>query len=195
MRRTTVIAGALVLLVAAGLSVSASGRHESVARLSARSVQIASAARLMFPRVDIDIAQWSTNEDHRLLTRTVLEQGPMAFSHVLAGFPALGWIGIGDREFTIRYAWQASDRNGSRRIYIASDEPMLLMSREFRKFADPEPLLFLELRLNARGDGVGKLSDALRLSVDESHNVIELRDFEHRPLHLVMVHDELNIYD
>ena len=154
-----------------------------------------SAARPMFPRVDIDIAQWSTDQDHRLLARTVIEQGPMAFSHVLAGYPALGWIGVGDREFTIRYAWQAFDRDGGRRIYFASDEPLLLMSREFRKFAEPEPLLFLELRLNARGDGTGKLSDALRLSVDESRNVIELRDFDRRPLHLLMVHDELNIYD
>lgn len=154
-----------------------------------------SAARPMFPRVDIDIAQWSTDQDHRLLARTVIEQGPMAFSHVLAGYPALGWIGVGDREFTIRYAWQVFDRDGGRRIYFASDEPLLLMSREFRTFAEPEPLLFLELRLNARGDGTGKLSDALRLSVDERRNVIELRDFDRRPLHLLMVHDELNIYD
>jgi hypothetical protein len=153
------------------------------------------AARPVFARVDINIAQWSTDQDHRQLGRAIQEQGPVAVSHLLAGYPSLGTIGIFDREFTIRYAWQVNDRDGAQRIYVASDEPIVLTSREFAKFADPEPLTFLELRVNARGDGVGKLSDAIRLSVDESRNVIELRDYDRRPLHLVMVHDELNFIE
>jgi hypothetical protein len=155
---------------------------------------MASAARPVFARVDITITQWSTDQDHRRLGRALQEQGPVAFSHLLAGYPSLGSISVFDREFTIRYAWQANDRDGAQRIYVASDEPIQL-SREFAKFADPEPLVFLELRVNARGDGLGKLSDSLRLSVDESRNVIELRDYDRRPLHLVMVHDELGLYD
>ena len=195
MRRRTVIAGTAFVLIALGLSLSASGRHQSVARFSARSVQMITAARPSFPLVDIDISQWSTDQDHRLLARTVVEKGPAAFSQLLAGYPTLGWIGVGDREYPIRYAWQTRDRDGGQRIYLASDEPIFLMSREFRKFADPEPLLFLELRVNALGDGMGKLSDAVRLSVDESRNVIELRDYDRRALHLVMVHDELKPFD
>ena len=194
MKRPPVILTVLLLL-AAGFTASVSARLDAVARFSARSVQMTSPLRPMFPRVDIEITQWSTDFDHRYLARTILEQGPMAFSHTLAGYPALGWIGIGDREFTIRYAWEARDRKGARRVYIASDEPILLMSREFRKFAEPDPLLFMELRLDAYGDGIGKLSDAVQLSVDESRNVIEMREFDRKPVHLMMVHDELNIYD
>jgi hypothetical protein len=69
------------------------------------------------------------------------------------------------------------------------------MSREFKQFAEPEPTLFLELRLNVRGEGVGKLSDAARLSYDQSRNVIEMRDWDRRTAHLVMVRDELNVVD
>jgi hypothetical protein len=195
MKKITVLTAFLFLVTAAVMTVSATGRHEAVARYSARSVQMVSPVRPLFTRVDIEISQWSTDQDHRQLGRAILEQGPMAFSYALAGYPALGWIGVGDREFTIRYAWQAFDRDGGQRIYVASDEPILLMPKEFRKFADPEPLLFLELRLNARGEGIGKLSDAARLSVDQARNVIELRDFDRRPVHLVMVHDELNFYE
>ena len=154
-----------------------------------------SAARPLFARVDIEIAQWSTDFDHRLLARTIQEKGPMAFAHLLAGYPSLGSISIFDQDFTIRYAWQAFDRDGGQRIYLASDAPIVLTSREFLKFADPDPLVFVELRLNARGEGMGKLSDAVRLSVDESRNVIEMRDYDRRPLHLVMVHDELGLFD
>ena len=194
MKRYTVIFIAFLAL-SAGVAASASGRHEPVARFSARSIQMASPARPVFPRVDITISQWSTDLDHRALARTILEQGSVAFSHTLAGYPRLGTIVVGAEEFAIRYAWQALDRDGGQRIYLASDEPIQLMSREFRKFADPAPLLFVELRVNARGEGMGRLSDAIRLSVDESRNVIEMRDWDRRPLQLVMVHDELGIFE
>jgi hypothetical protein len=154
-----------------------------------------SPMRLNFPGVYISVFQWSTDLDHRTLARTILERGSMAFSHTLAGYPWIGSIAVADEEFPIRYAWQAFDRDGGQRIYLASDQPILLMSREFRKFADPEPLLFVELRINARGEGIGRLSDAVRLSVDESRNVIELRDWDRRPLNLMMVRDELKFVD
>jgi len=198
MRRATgfsTVLPTVIFLTVAGIAASAAIRHPAVARFSARAVQMTSPMRLTFPGVYINVFQWSTDLDHRTLARTIVERGPVAFSHTLAGYPSLGSIAVADEEFPIRYAWQASDRDGGQRIYLASDQPILLMSREFRKFADPEPLLFVELRVNARGEGVGRLSDAVRLSVDESRNVIEMRDWDRRPLHLVMVHDELGIID
>jgi hypothetical protein len=183
------------LLLTTGLTTSAWVRHDVVARFSARTVQMVTAARPVFARVDITITQWSTDQDHHQLGRAIQDEGPVAFSHLLAGHPPLGTIAIFDREFTIRYAWQVNERDGGQRIYVASDEPIQLTAREFAKFSDPEPLTFLELRVNARGEGMGKLSDSLRLSVDESRNVIELREYDRRPLHLVMVHDELKLFD
>jgi hypothetical protein len=113
MKRTIVI-GVLALAMAAGFPATDAGarRHEPVARVSARSIQMPTPARMQFQRVDIEIFEWSTDLDHRSLGRTVAERGPAGFSALLAGYPALGWIGIGDREFTVRYAWQATDRDG-----------------------------------------------------------------------------------
>lgn len=189
MRRATVI---LFLLFAATLTMSASVRRDTVARFSARTVEMSSPARLSFRHVDIQISQWSTDLDHRLLARTLLEKGPVGFVDVLCGYPAVGSVAVaGGGEFTIRYAWQTPDRDGGQRIYLASDQPIVLASSEFRRFADMERLYFMELRLDRYGDGEAKLSDGVRLSVDESRNVIELRDYERRPLQLVMVHDEM----
>ncbi|HET9833866.1 MAG TPA: hypothetical protein VFP91_19220 [Vicinamibacterales bacterium] len=189
MRRAAAI---LFLVFTAGLTMSAAGRHQDVARFSARSVEMPSAARLSFRHVDIAISQWSTDQDHRFLARTLLERGPVGFVDVLCGYPAVGTIAVaGGSAMTIRYAWQTPDRDGGQRIYLATDEPIVLVGSEFRRFAEAERLYFIELRLDRRGDGVGKLSDGVRLSVDQSRNVIELRDFERRPLQLVMVHDEM----
>ena len=190
MKRATVLPTAIFLTLA-GIAAPAVIRHDAVARFSARSVEMTSPARPLFTRVDITINQWSTDLDHRTLAHAILEQGAMAFSHTLAGYPRVGTITTGAEEFAIRYAWRAADRDRGQRVYLASDQPILLMSREFRRFADFEPLLFVELRLDARGEGIGRLSDAVRLSVDESRNVIEMRDWDRRPLNLVMVRDEL----
>jgi hypothetical protein len=188
MKRTVTV---VLLIAAAGAGVSAA-RHETVARFSARSVEMTSPARLSFRHVDIVISQWSTDMDHRLLARTLVEKSPVSFVDALCGYPSVGTIAVaGGRVFTIRYAWQTVDRDGGQRIYLATDEPMSLTSSEFSRFGDVEPFYFLELRVDRHGNGVGKLSDATRLSVDQSRNVIELREFDRRPLHLVMVHDEL----
>jgi hypothetical protein len=192
MKRATVI---IIAVLALSAGISAASRHHAVARFSARSVQMSSPMRLVFPRVDIAIFQWSTDLDHRTLANAILERGTVAFSHTLAGYPWAGSIAIADEEYAIRYAWQTSDRDGGQRIYLASDEPILLMSREFKQFAELEPMLFVELRLDARGEGTGKLSDAARLSVDQSRNVIELRDWDRRPLNLVMVRDEARLVE
>jgi hypothetical protein len=182
----------IVFLIAGAVtSVAALGRHETVARFSARNVEMTSPARLAFRHVEISISQWSTDLDHRLLANTLLEKGPVQFVNVLCGYPSLGTIAVaGGRVFTIRYAWQTADRDGGQRVYVASDEPISLTSNEFSRTLDIEPLYFMELRVDRHGDGIGRLSDPVRLSVDQSRNVIELRDFDRRPLHLVMVHDE-----
>jgi len=189
MKRATLI---ITAVLAFSDGISARPVHDPVAWFSARAVQMASPARLAFPRADIRIYQWSTDLDHRTLARTILESGPMGFSHLLAGYPSLGTISTAGSEFTIRYAWQAPDRDHGRRIYLATDEPIVLLPREFRRFAEPEALMFMELRLN---EGIGKLSDSVRLSVDQSRNVIELREWDRRPVQLMMVRDEMAILE
>jgi hypothetical protein len=97
---------------------------------------------------------------------------------------------MGGIDIPIRYAWSFENRDGSRRIYLATDQPISLTNPMFRRNAEAEPLTFIELRLNPNGQGEGKLSEAARLSVDESRNVIELADYTNRPLHLVMVRSD-----
>ena len=188
MRRAIAIT---ILALTAGLTLTARARHQDVARFSARSVEMTSAARLSFRRIDIAISQWSTDQDHRLLARTILERGPAGVLDLLCGYPSLGTIAVaGGSEIAIRYAWRVPDAEGGERIYLASDEPISLMGSHFNGIAYP-PFYFVELRLDRHGDGMGKLSDNVRLSVDQGRNVIELRDYDRRPLQLVMVHDEM----
>ena len=97
---------------------------------------------------------------------------------------------MGGRDFPVRYAWSIGDTGGGRRIYLATDEPVSLARPTFGPLLNDERLTFLEIHVNRNGEGEGKFSEAVRLSVDESRSVIELRDYDKRPFHLVMVRSE-----
>ena len=91
---------------------------------------------------------------------------------------------IGGRTFTLRYAWQALDRDGTRHVFLATDQAISLAAT-----TSPvaEALTFLELRLDPGGNGEGKLSEAQRLTVDQARNLIVLREYDNRPVHLIEV--------
>jgi hypothetical protein len=181
---SALIAGALATTVVAAPPIP------PVEHLTARAVESTSPARFVFHRVDIVISRWSTLDDHASLMTALLEKGPVPYFNLLCGFGSAGTITMGGRDFPIRYAWSIEDRGGSRRIYLATDEPLSLVTPKFGPFLSHERLTFLELRLNKNGEGEGKLAEAVMLSVDESRGVIEVGGYDRRPFHLVMVRSE-----
>jgi len=176
--------------LAATISVPAARRTDPVAHFTGQSVVMTSPARLSMGAVDITVGRWSTALDQRELERAFLMKGYVAFMNLLCGFARAGSLTIEDKEIPLRYAWNTRDRDGGTRVYLATDEPIRLDFSDIRFFVDPTPLTFVELRLNRLGEGEGKLAPVDWLSVDESRNVIEISRYDHRPVDLIMVHDE-----
>jgi hypothetical protein len=136
----------------------------------------------------------ATHEEHRALETALLEKGWVEFMDQLCNFAPAGSIGtIDGREIAIRYAWEADERDGRRRIFLATDEPMSLAGAAGRPSALADPFTFVELRIGPNGDGEGKLSEAARLSVDQTRDIIELCDYINRPLHLIKVQSVLRV--
>lgn len=185
---TRMVAATWLSVGVLGLGVAAAPQYRPIERFAAETAVMTGPARLSLRPVDIAISRWSTFTDHRELATALLEKGPVAFLNLLCGYGAVGSIGtIGAPDVAIRYAWSIDEEHGSRRIYLATDEPASLTLSLFQRFLHDEPLTFIELRVNRYGDGEGKLSEAARLTVDESRNVIELRDYDRRPVQLIRV--------
>jgi hypothetical protein len=175
------------------LGATASPRPEPVAHFSAKVGVMSSSARFALRNVDIVIARWSTDVEHHMLEKALLEKGWVEFLDQLCTFAPVGSIvTIDGRDLAIRYAWQVVDRHGLQRVFVATDEPIALAGPQPRSAA-ADSFTFLELRVGPNDDGEGKLSEAARLSVDESQDVIELRDYANRPRHLVMVRSLLTL--
>jgi hypothetical protein len=175
------------------LGASASSRLEPEAHFTAKVGVTAGPARFALHTVDIVIDRWSPHAEHRLLERTLLEKGWVEYLDRLCTLAPVGSIvTIDGRNIAIRYAWQVVDRDGQRRVFAATDEPIALANPLVHRWDVADAFTFLELHLSANGEGEGKLSEAARLSVDETQDVIELRDDANRPLHLVMVRSLLS---
>jgi hypothetical protein len=186
---------ALTVLAVAALigGASASPRPEPVEHFTATVVVASSSARFAFRTVDIVIAQWSTAVEHRMLETALLEKGWVEFVDQLCTFAPVGsMVTIDGREIAIRYAWQILERGGHQRVFVATDEPITLANPPGGRSSLAASFMFLELHVGANGEGEGKLSEAAQLSVDQSQDVIELRDYANRPLHLVMVRSLLS---
>jgi hypothetical protein len=185
--KTTMAASALLVIGALGIAPQAA-RHEPIEHFAAQSALMTSPARITFRPVEIEIFEWSTALNHHELATALLQKGHVAFFDLLCGFGTVGRISVmGAPDIAIRYAWSTGERRGNRRIYLATEEPVFLGGPFARRFTDAEDLTFVELRLNGDGTGEGKLTEVSGLSVDESRNVIELRDYNRRPLHLIGV--------
>ena len=186
---TRMATAALVALGALGMGAQ-EPRNTPIEHFTAASPVMTSAARLTLRPVTIVITQWSTDTAHRALATALIEKGPLAFERLLCNYESAGSISVmGAPDVDIRYAWSFKEPNGIRRIYFATDKPVALTNARLQRFPDEEPLTFVELRVNPDGDGEGKLSDAAHLFVD-SRSVIEIGDYNRRPVRLHMVHSE-----
>ena len=185
---TRIAIAALVTLGALSLG-AAEPRNTPIERFAAASPVMTSAARLTLRPVEIAITRWSTYPERRALAAALIEDGPLAFERLLCNYAAAGTFSVvGGPEVVIRYAWSITELDGNRRIYLATDTPVSLSTGWFPR-PDDEPLTFVELRLNPDSDGEGKLSDAARVFV-ETGNVIEIGDYNRRPVQLLAVHAE-----
>lgn len=183
---TRILIGTAATTAMLGVATAAAPPPDAVEHFTATAVEMTSVMRVKLRPVEIVVTRWSSKVEHQTLVTALLEKGPVAFLDRLCTFAPAGAIAVvGGREFTLRYAWQAWGYDGTRRIYLGLDEPMSLTPVRYRPAR--EPLRFLELRIDRNGFGKAKFSDALRLSVDETRNLIGLRDYDNRPLDLMDV--------
>src|SRR5688500_3780056 len=116
---------ALTVLVPVALSGAIdAGRAQAVARFTALAVSPGAPAGQATLPIDIIVTRWSTTAARRLVTTTLLEQGPAKLLGVLKAMPAVGRLTTpGSTGFELRYAIGAKV-DSMDRIMILTDRPV-----------------------------------------------------------------------
>lgn len=143
--------------------------------------------------VDIRIDRWSTAEETQRLLTMLKEKGADALLDVLRDLKPVGSINTpGNLAYDLRYAYQAPTEDGGRRIFLATDRPISFWEAVNRPRVSDYPFTFIELRVDASGNGEGKLAVATRIEASKDGKVIQLENYDVQPIHLNQVRRQSN---
>ncbi|MEQ1580360.1 MAG: hypothetical protein ABL964_07205 [Steroidobacteraceae bacterium] len=176
----------LVLALASGFSSAA--EPAAPAQPIKLSATTASLGRDSDVPVRIDLLRFTSDEDRRALVTTVAEKGIESLQAQLAGKPSLGFLWTDSSVgYLIRYAARSPLPGGGERIVIATDR--LLGSYGLQPWQAVPPATatsynfsVLELHVNGKGAGEGKLSLAAPVQVDAANSTLALGNYAAAPV-------------
>jgi hypothetical protein len=136
-------------------------------------------------QVDIRITRWSIPAETEQLLTTLKERGPEALLEAVRDAKSVGTIRTpGNLAYDLRYANEEMLGDGMRRIVLITDRPISMWEAVNRPRTIDYPFTLIELRLNSRGEGQGKLNLAARIAASRTGRTVQLENYDTQPIHL-----------
>jgi hypothetical protein len=193
--RTTVWAASVVTVLAlpAGWGPGAvhaqSVKRQPIERLSAVTVNMSNVGRPGADKVEIVIERWSSERERDALIATLKDKGPDALLSALQKLPRVGYFrraggGLG---WDLRFARERKLDDGGRQIVLATDRPISAWEAMNRPRSADYDFTLADIRFDGDGKGVGKLSVAAKIRVNEKTGMVEIEDFGSEPVRMTDV--------
>jgi hypothetical protein len=151
-------------------------------------------SRPVADQVIISIDRWTDEKQRQALVNTLREQGPDELLEELRDTPRVGYIRTPDTlGYPLHYADQQRLPEGGRRIVLATDRPIQFWEAWTASRTLDYPFTVIELKLDAEGHGVGKLSRATRIEALDGRILLE--NWAATPVQLTNVRGERSSAD
>jgi hypothetical protein len=142
-------------------------------------------------QIEIAVDRWSTDAERRRLLNALTANGPEKLLDVLKEMPKVGFIrqtsSIG---WDLRYARNTPLPDGGERVVVATDRPISTWEAATQPRTIDYPFTVIEMRVNAGGEGEGKMTYATKITVDKNTDSIVLENWGTSPVLLQGVHRE-----
>lgn len=186
--RAIVVVIALWAMADAGTSaVSASAHDPDDSTLRCTAGAISAGGPRTAPvatSVDVVVDRWSSEGERQRLLEA-LKSGQDALLETLRDLPRVGYIRTPDRlGWDLHFAQRASVDGKTRRVVIATDRPIGFWETVYRPRTINYPFTFIEMQLDNRGRGEGKLSLATRVISSDDGSFVELENYATQPIQL-----------
>ena len=170
-RLNNLVCGAVVAAVVAAAPVSAQNVKESFTGFAINMNGAANTAT-----VDFTIERWSTDAERtKLLSLIPAEhKDPQPLVRALQDMKSVGSIRTPQTlRWELRYARQFKTDEGGRRIILVTDRPIGFREAANSNRSMDYPFTILEIRLNAKDEGEGKIFGGSKLYVEKGELVVE----------------------
>ena len=139
--------------------------------------------------ISIHILRWSSDADRDRLAAAFKEKGAAGLQPALEAAPTLGIVWTGESlGYSLRYAHRVALPDGGERIIVATERRLGAWSRgnqwkaAGRQAASDYPFTVVELRLNRRGQGEGKMSLAAKVTFEQDAKTMALENYGSVPI-------------
>lgn len=126
--------------------------------------------------VDFTIERWSTDAERATLLSLIPEENksPQKLVNALQDMKSVGSIRTPQTlSWTLRYARQFKLDEGGRRIVLITDRPIGFREARNSNRSMDYPFTILEIRLNAKDEGEGKIFGGSKVYVEKGELVVE----------------------
>jgi hypothetical protein len=157
---------AIGLAVAVLCAVAASAQVRAETFTATASVKHGSASATA--PVTVTVTRYASGAEREAVMKAVRDGGSAAVRSALAAMPDAGFIQLGERRTTIRFAGERTTGSG-RLITVVTGEPILFVGAGIPA-AKPRTgfdVAVAMLDLNDAGGGLGELAPAARVGLDE----------------------------
>jgi hypothetical protein len=139
--------------------------------------------------ISIHILRWSSEPDRDRLAAAFKEKGDAGLQAALEAAPTFGIAWTGESlGYSLRYAHRVALPDGGERVIVATERRLGAWSRgnpwkAAGRQPDPDyPFTVVELRLNRRGQGEGKMSLATKVTFEQDAKTIALESYGSVPI-------------
>ena len=154
-------------------------------KLSCWAVSMGTIATGKNSVIKFKIERWSTDEERQKLITTFKEKGEDKLLDALQDMKKVGFIRLPETiGYDLQYARMVPLPDGGRRILIATDRRISQWEAMHNPRVSDYPFTLIEIRLPKEGEGVGVLSLATQIKLNEAGNGVELENYGTEPVQL-----------
>jgi hypothetical protein len=136
--------------------------------------------------VDITIERLTRPEERDALIAAFVEGGQDALLKALQKVkPRIGYIRTPNSlGYDLQYAWRIVNSDGTSRVIIGTDRPINFWEASRQPRTIDYPFTIIEMRLDAKGQGEGRMAAGTKISRSKDGKTIELENYGISPVAL-----------
>jgi hypothetical protein len=177
----------IALVVAAAAPAAAQAEKPKVYRFTAFAINMGAGPNA--GTVDIAIERLSSDEERASLMTTFFEKGGDALLNALQKVkPRVGYIRLPQSlGYDLQYAYRTVNADGTSRVVIATDRRIGFQEARLNPRTMDYPFTLIEMRLDAKGNGEGRLAVATKISRSKDKKTMELENYGIAPVALTQI--------